>query len=74
MVPQSQVFVFDEKLGHSHWVDYLSRARTLDGLIKQLRQGVRSGTYLGYRLIHIYCERIGIVDAPSKSEFAEPRL
>ena len=71
-LPRSQVFVFDERLGNSHWVDHVSHARSLNGLIKQLQQGVRAGTYLGYRLIHVYWERLGFIDAPTEDDFREP--
>jgi len=72
MVPSSQVLVFDERLGHSHWLDHQSRARTLKGLIRELRAGVASGDYVGYRLIHIYWERLGKVSAPTVDELREP--
>lgn len=71
-VPQSQVFLFDERLGHSHWVDHMSKARTLKGLVRELSDGVKSGKYIGYRLLHIYWERLGRVPSPTVSDLREP--
>lgn len=71
-LPRAQVMMFDERLGHSHWVDYQSRARTFKGLVRQLRDGVRLGEYIGYRLIHVYWESLGIVDAPIESSLKCP--
>lgn len=67
-LPMSQVLVFDERLGHSHWVDHMSRARTLHGLVKELRDGVKQGEYVGYRLLHLYWEMRGIGPSPTSAD------
>jgi hypothetical protein len=56
----AQVLVFQPELTHSVWTDFMSRARTQEALEKQLRKGVRSGEYVGYRLHRIECEYLGI--------------
>lgn len=58
-LPSAQVLIFEPLLTHSVWVDFQSRSRTLNGLLKQLRAGVCSGEYVGYRLIEIQDECIG---------------
>lgn len=69
---QAQLLQFDERLGHSHWVDFMSRARTLKGLVRQCREKVSAGEAVGYRLHHVYWERIGIVPAPEVSDLRMP--
>lgn len=72
MLPSAQVFVYEPRLSHSIWVDYYSRARTVEGLVRNLRKSVKSGKYLGYRLIHVYVEILGNCDQPSKSDLRQP--
>ena len=56
----AQELVFQPELTHSVWTDFMSRARTQEALEKQLRKGVRSGEYVGYRLHRIEAEYLGI--------------
>ena len=58
-LPSVQVLVFEPRLTHSVWVDFVHRCRTLMGLLKKLQAGVRSGEYVGYRLIEVKDECIG---------------
>lgn len=71
-LPQVQVFEFRPQLTHSIWVDYLSRARTLKGLVKEMQQGVLDGRFIGYRFHHVYFETLGIGTAPTENDFHEP--
>lgn len=63
---QAMVLVFEERLGHSVWQDCISQARTVKGLISQLRAGVRSGEYVAWRLIRHEYEETGILTGPVK--------
>lgn len=71
---QPMVFVFDERLGHSMWQDCISYARTVEGLIKQMRKGTKDGEYVGWRLIRHEYEELGILTGPVqlKSEPVKP--
>jgi len=52
-VPSAMVLVYQSELRTSVWMDLLHRCRTLHGLEKQLRAGVRSGEWVAWRLIRI---------------------
>jgi len=56
---QSQVLVFDPRVTQSHWEDYNHSCRTVEGLKKQLRRGVKRGDWVGWRLITIHKEVLG---------------
>lgn len=74
MLPQAQVFEYDERLGHSHWIDYISRARSVDGLLKELQSQVKRGVYLGYRITHTYYEVLGVMHKPDEAAFRDPYI
>lgn len=59
-MPHTMVFMFSPELGHSMWVDFYHRKRTVKGLIKHLRKAVKRGEYIGYRLITIHHEAKGV--------------
>lgn len=67
-LPKAQVLIFKPELTCSVWQDFIHKARTLDGLEKMLRQGVRCGRYVGYRLIRIEAEYIGVSWPSRRSE------
>ena len=58
----AMVLVFEPALTHSVWQDFESRHRTLDGLEKRLKQGVKNGEWVAWRLITIHKEIMGNVD------------
>lgn len=58
--PYAQVLVFQPELTHSVWLDHWHRCRSKESLEKRLRKGVREGRYVGYRLLTIHEEHIGI--------------
>lgn len=60
--PAAMVLVYQPELGCSVWQDYLSRARTIAGLERQLRRGVRCGYWVAWRLVRIEKEVMGNVD------------
>lgn len=61
-LPQAMVLVFEERLGHSTWQDVIKhRCRTLDGLVRRMKQGVKDGRYVAFRLITIHREEMGVV-------------
>lgn len=74
MLPQAQVIEYDERLGHSHWIDYISRTRSVEGLIKELQQQVKRGVYLGYRIMHTYVEVSGVIYPPTEAAFRQPYI
>lgn len=59
-MPSVMVFVFSKDLGHSMWVDFVHRKRTVRSLVKCLRTAVKRGEYIGYRLITIHHEAKGV--------------
>lgn len=59
-LPRAQVLVFEPKLTHSVWQDVSHHKRTRKGLEAMLRKGVKSGEYVGYRLMTVEAEHIGI--------------
>lgn len=61
-MPAAMVLVFQPELSHSVWHDFLSRARTLAGLERQLKAGVKRGDWVAWRLIRIEREVMGNVD------------
>lgn len=55
-----QVLVYQPELTHSTWQDYKCRARTIRGLERQLKSGVRDGRWGGWRIVTIHKTVIGI--------------
>jgi hypothetical protein len=53
MKPRAMVLVFNPTLTHSVWQDLISRHRTVKGLEKHLRKGVRDGEWVGWRIIQV---------------------
>lgn len=60
------VLVFEPKQTHSVWHEFYSRARTVEGLVKQLRRGVKDGLHIGWRIYRREYEEIGICTGPVK--------
>ncbi len=56
---KAMVLVYQPELTHSVWQDFISRHKTIDGLEKALRKGVRNGKWVGWRLMTITKEVIG---------------
>ena len=59
-IPSAQVLVYQPDLTHSVWTDVMHRKRSQKSLEAMLRKGVRSGDYVGYRLLTIHAEYLGI--------------
>lgn len=59
-IPAAQVLVYQPELTHSVWTDVMHRKRSQKSLEAMLRKGVRSGEYVGYRLLTIHSEYVGI--------------
>jgi hypothetical protein len=70
---RAQVLVFEPALTHSVWQDFESRARTRDGLERQLRNGVCAGRFVGYRLLRIETQHIGRTWPNAAVTDAEPQ-
>lgn len=50
-LPNVMVLAFDERLGHSMWMEYdLHRKRTLRSLVNHLASEVKAGRFVGYML------------------------
>lgn len=58
----AMVLVFEPRLTHSIWQDFESKHRTLAGLEKRLKQGVKKGEWVAWRLITIHKEVMGNAD------------
>ena len=58
--PRAQALIFQPELTHSVWIDVMHRKRSRKSLETMLRKGVRSGEYVGYRLLNIEAEYIGV--------------
>lgn len=59
-IPKVMVLVYEKALTHSVWLDYWHQNRTLSGLMKALRKNVKSGVFVGYRLITVHEEKLGL--------------
>ncbi len=59
-IPRAQALIFQPELTHSVWTDVMHRKRSRKSLEAMLRKGVRSGEYVGYRLLTIEAECIGV--------------
>lgn len=59
-IPRAQALIFQPELTHSVWTDVMHRKRSRKSLEAMLRKGVRSGEYVGYRLLTIEAEYMGI--------------
>lgn len=59
-MPKVMVFCFQPELTHSVWVDFSHRYRTVSSLIKHLKKSVKRGDYIGYRIITVHKEVMGI--------------
>ena len=56
---RAMVLQFEPALGNCRWVDFASRHRSEQALIKTLRAGVKRGEWSGWRLIYVRKEVIG---------------
>lgn len=61
-LPHAMVLVFEPRLSCAVWQDYAGRHRTQRGLERSLREGVKSGEWVAWRLIRIETEVFGNVD------------
>jgi hypothetical protein len=55
-----QVLVYQPALTHSTWQDFECRAKTITGLERQLKAGVRDGRWVGWRIVTIHKTVMGI--------------
>lgn len=60
-LPNVMVLVFEERMGCSVWQDYLHRCRTLNGLLRHLKQEVKAGRFVAFRLLTIHKQEMGVV-------------
>lgn len=60
-LPRAMVLVYKPELTHSVWQDFVSKHRTRKGMEQRLKQGVRNGEWVAWRLIHVEKEIMGNV-------------
>lgn len=60
-LPRAMVLVYQPELTHSVWLDWISKHRTRKGMEQRLKQGVRNGEWVAWRLMHIEKEVMGNV-------------
>ncbi len=60
-LPRAMVLIYQPELTHSVWQDWISNHRTRKGLEQRLKQGVRNGEWVAWRLMHIEKEVMGNV-------------
>ena len=58
-LPRLQVLIHEERVTYSIWTTVHHKCRTIEGLRKMARSGVKSGAWLGYRFHEITEEYIG---------------
>lgn len=58
-LPSAMVLVYQPELTCSIWQDFISKHRTLNGLEQRLKQGVRNGEWVAWRLMRIEKEIMG---------------
>ena len=58
-LPRAMVLVYQPELTHSVWLDYRNTSRSIQGLERKLKEGVRRGDWVGWRLVRIEKEVIG---------------
>ncbi len=58
-VPSAMVLIYMPELGNSVWQDFVCRARTISGLERKLKSGVRRGDWIAWRLIRVEKEVMG---------------
>lgn len=59
-LPRVMVLCFEPRVGHSIWTDYHYRNRTMLGLLRHLKDEVKSGRFVAYRLLTIHKEVMGV--------------
>jgi hypothetical protein len=52
--------MYKPELTYSVWVDYIHHKRSIKSLEEDLKKGIKNGDYLGYRLIIVHKELIGV--------------
>ncbi len=60
ILPKVMVLQYEESLHLSVWKDYYTHCRTLPKLLNHLREGVKKRRFLGYRLIAVHAEVVGV--------------
>lgn len=55
-----EVLEFKPELTHSVWIHMVSNKRSHEARVKELRMLVKSGTYVGYRVVTVHEEHIGV--------------
>lgn len=66
-LPSAMVLVYQPALTCSVWQDFYSEARTRKGLERLLKNGVKNGEWVAWRLMHIEKEVMGIEPADEVS-------
>ena len=64
---EAMVLEYQPLLTHSVWVDYKHHRRSAKTLEAELQSGVKSGAFIGYRLITIHKEQTGVAQNASVS-------
>lgn len=59
-LPKVMILQFQPELTHSVWVDFEHRCRSMASLIRLLRFMVEKGDAIGYRLIDVREQHLGI--------------
>lgn len=70
-LPSVMVLVYEPALTHSNWEDVVHHCRTLNGLVRFLRKGVRDGNWIAYRFLTIHGECTGNVSEAIARRAAE---
>lgn len=52
-LPTAMVMVYQPELKHSVWLYYRNKSRSIEGLERKLKEGVKRGEWVGWMLIRI---------------------
>lgn len=56
---RAMVLVYQPELTYGMWRDYRNRSRSIEGMERKLKEGVRRGDWVAWRLIRIEKEVMG---------------
>lgn len=70
-LPNVMVLAFEEKLGHSMWMEYDHRKRTLRTLVTHLASEVKAGRFVGYMLYRRELSITGICPETERAYLAK---
>jgi len=55
-----EVLEYKPELTHSVWIKMILRNRTYEAKRRELRKLVKAGTFVGYRIVTVHEEHIGV--------------